>query len=114
MAYRFDEDTKIYEIDQLVFDWMGNEDKRVRVQASRLTVEDTWGIPWSDKAAVRVRFDEEKRKHLPLILEVELLGGRDSRFTRSSDNDKNGASPQGSAAGAVFGWQRCGSGWERP
>ena len=50
----------------------------VRVQAYRKFVNDVWKEDWRDKAAVKARFDREKRKYIPSI--DKAAGGSEPSF----------------------------------
>jgi hypothetical protein len=56
-----------------VFDWARRAGQLpVRVQARRKFVNDVWGENWINKAAVKARFDREKRRHIPSMGAMEV------------------------------------------
>jgi len=74
-ATRFDLDGR----GDFVFDWARPAGQLpVRVQARRMFVNDVWNEDWRNKAAVRARFDREKRKHIPSI--DKAAGGSEPSF----------------------------------
>jgi hypothetical protein len=64
MAATYDDYVKFMPHDDVVFDWLDcGSGKRVRVQATRKTVTDKWGIDWNNRDKVIEEFNRRKEQH---------------------------------------------------
>lgn len=66
MNLQFDNDTRVDRLGTgFVYDFArANGVKPVLVRASRMFVEDNWGVNWNNDVAVKAAFDEHKNKYL--------------------------------------------------